>query len=446
MATRDTNIQNQVIQSTLNQHLKLSGKCAGLHSGFSAIYLLISLVALLGFASLAVDYARVQMARTKILYAADAAARAAAMQIPNGVDAVQSAAMAIAGSNDADGTNIIVDPKTDIEIGTWDASARKFAVSDFNQNAVRITVNRTAARSTGIKLFFAGIFGSGTCDTKASAIAVFSAAANSQPKYVKAFVGISSVNLDNGTSIDSLNSRNNGSVMSSGSINIGSGTIVTKYAYLQNGAKLNNAGKLAYGYTTYNPDPNFPATESAPDGAINLGNFVVARKTTSTLKPGIYSVYDLTLEEYSELQFSGESTIYVLNSITMASNSKLYSTETGTPAKSVQIKLIGKAQVNVSDHAWISAYCYGPSSVVALGESTQWDGWIVSRTLNVASNGVLNLGQFVVDNDGADTSTGSCPAGEMACPKGNMSMMMKEDTGTEKNTKPNTNGTVISVK
>ena len=45
-------------------------------SGVTVVYTIILLTALIGLASLAVDYARVQLAKTELQRAADAAARA----------------------------------------------------------------------------------------------------------------------------------------------------------------------------------------------------------------------------------------------------------------------------------------------------------------------------------------------------------------------------------
>jgi uncharacterized membrane protein len=58
-------------------------------------------------ASLAVDLGRVQLAKTELQRAADAAARAGASALPNGFASAQAAAMTIAAANLADGNLVL---------------------------------------------------------------------------------------------------------------------------------------------------------------------------------------------------------------------------------------------------------------------------------------------------------------------------------------------------
>src|SRR5439155_696119 len=76
--------------------------------------------------SLATDYGRVQLAKTQILAAADAAGRAAAAAFSGGVSAAQDAAVAAAADNSADGSSVVIDPNNDVEFGSWDSSAATF--------------------------------------------------------------------------------------------------------------------------------------------------------------------------------------------------------------------------------------------------------------------------------------------------------------------------------
>ena len=143
--------------------------------GSVLVYVIVMMTALTGFASLAVDYARVQLVKTELLRAADAAARAAASQLANGVTATQNAAVTWGGYNLADTTSVVIDPTNDVDFGTWDTSARTFTVltgaARTSANAVRVTARRTLARGTGVKLWFGQVIGQSSCDTTSSAIA-----------------------------------------------------------------------------------------------------------------------------------------------------------------------------------------------------------------------------------------------------------------------------------
>ena len=142
----------------------------------STLYIIGALVAMMMFTSLGVDVARVQVAKTELRRTADAAARYAASNIPNGVTSVQSAAKTEASANTADGSAVTLQ-NSDIEFGTWDTTARTFTVltgtNRSNANAIRITAQCSAARGTGVSLSFARILGRSTCDVSAQAIAMY---------------------------------------------------------------------------------------------------------------------------------------------------------------------------------------------------------------------------------------------------------------------------------
>jgi len=145
------------------------------------IYMVLILVALMGIASLAVDIGRVQVAKTQLRSAADAAARYGAAELPNGVSAVQTAAKDAANDNTADGTTVTI-LNSDVEFGTWSTTARTFTVltgaARSNANAIRVTTRRTAATGTAIPLTFAKVIGKTTQDITAQSIVMYSAAYN----------------------------------------------------------------------------------------------------------------------------------------------------------------------------------------------------------------------------------------------------------------------------
>src|SRR3954468_14703045 len=87
--------------------------------GLGLIWAMVVMVALCAIASFAVDYGRVQLAKTELLRAADAAARAAVASIGKGVSAAQTAAISTAAMNKCDGQPVTL-IASDIELGIFD--------------------------------------------------------------------------------------------------------------------------------------------------------------------------------------------------------------------------------------------------------------------------------------------------------------------------------------
>jgi hypothetical protein len=138
------------------------------------IYVVVSLTALLGFCSLAVDLGRVVVAKSQLRAAADAAARAAVAALPQGSSAAISAAQTIALKNQADGYAVTL-AASDVIVGTWNSTTRTFSSGGSANNtttyqAVQVTTRRTKATNTAIPLLFAKILGAPSCDVTATSV------------------------------------------------------------------------------------------------------------------------------------------------------------------------------------------------------------------------------------------------------------------------------------
>src|SRR5688572_17274021 len=94
--------------------------------GMTLVWGIITFTALMAVVSLAVDLGRVQLARTELQQAADAAARYAAAGFPRGVSAAQDNALAAAAENRVLGKPVALVREEDVEFGAWDAAARTF--------------------------------------------------------------------------------------------------------------------------------------------------------------------------------------------------------------------------------------------------------------------------------------------------------------------------------
>src|SRR6187397_447336 len=93
--------------------------------GLALGYAIVAMTAVIALISLAIDYGRVQIAKTQLRIAADSAARAAAGTFDKGTTTALNTATAIAAANKADGVTVTLAPE-DVEFGTWDSVTRVF--------------------------------------------------------------------------------------------------------------------------------------------------------------------------------------------------------------------------------------------------------------------------------------------------------------------------------
>jgi Flp pilus assembly protein TadG len=141
--------------------------------GFTFIYTIVSAVALLGVASLAVDFGRVQLAKAELCTAVDSAARAAAANMSLGATSARSAAVQVAAQNRVDGSTLSLGA-SDVVFGIWDNGVFSALpdASIASANAVRILGARAAAKGNAIPLLIASTIGFSHFDIRAQSVAV----------------------------------------------------------------------------------------------------------------------------------------------------------------------------------------------------------------------------------------------------------------------------------
>ena len=143
--------------------------------GIAIVYATVFMLALVAFASFAVDLGRLQLIKSELQAATDAAAHYAASGLPSGPGTVKSRAAYAAGANKVDGSPLVIDQTLDVEFGNWDATTRTFTVvtgtAQNTARAVRITGRRIASRGTGVPSFFASLFGQTQWNLQASSVA-----------------------------------------------------------------------------------------------------------------------------------------------------------------------------------------------------------------------------------------------------------------------------------
>jgi Flp pilus assembly protein TadG len=145
------------MRGTLRNNLRLRGA--------TIIYMTVVVLIIVAFVSLAVDYGRVQLAKTELQRAADAAARYGAAGLITSNSTARTNAVTAAGENSADGTKVVI-KSSDVTLGYWNASTRTFQTSAAAglPRAVRVTASRSTASGDPIKLFFGSLIGRSTFD------------------------------------------------------------------------------------------------------------------------------------------------------------------------------------------------------------------------------------------------------------------------------------------
>jgi len=300
--------------------------------GIAAIYSILMMVALCGLVSLGVDLGRVQLAKTELRSAADAAARAGVAALANSVTQAQNDAVATAAANTCDGSSVVLDQTLDIDFGNWDSATRTFTVlsgaAQNNANSVRVTAHRIAARNTAIPLVFARLVGRNTCDINAVAIAK----ATFGPGW--GFTGLNGITVSNNNYFVSYNSSvnpnptiasasSNAILSSNAVINVGNNDHLWGSVQLGASGSLDPALQVTGGTTQYSSSISAPSMPGWSPGTNPGGipqNYVVT--STTTLPGGTYWFTFFNVDH--DLTFSGPATIYVNGNVTIDSDMTAY--------------------------------------------------------------------------------------------------------------------------
>jgi hypothetical protein len=147
--------------------------------GMVLVYVTVTMTIFVAIISLAIDVAHVRVVKIELQQAADAAALYAGEGLAVSGAVCQANAIAAAGNNYADGTQVVLSASTDITYGTWNESTTTFtALSGWSSSAtaVRITCRRTAASNNAVNLMFAQVLGISTMDVVATSTAYVVAA------------------------------------------------------------------------------------------------------------------------------------------------------------------------------------------------------------------------------------------------------------------------------
>ena len=130
----------------------------------------LCMLVILGVAALAIDLGYQQALQSQLGATADAAALAAAAELPNTAQAKEAALKYAEFNMPREEHGDVLGPEG-IEFGHWDADHRQFLPGGKNPDAVRLTVGRTEAHGNPAQTFFLHLFGLGQADLVAQSMA-----------------------------------------------------------------------------------------------------------------------------------------------------------------------------------------------------------------------------------------------------------------------------------
>jgi Flp pilus assembly protein TadG len=155
--------------------IRLGGRQAGAgrRTGAVMVYAMTVLIVMLALGTVAVDWGHVQLAKTQLSGAADAAARAGAAALANSPAAAVDAARWTAAQNVVDGTALSV-AAADVQIGSWNGSTftRLYGSDQYSANAVKVVAKRDAASRSAIPNTWGSVFGVTSTNLKVEPIAM----------------------------------------------------------------------------------------------------------------------------------------------------------------------------------------------------------------------------------------------------------------------------------
>jgi len=137
--------------------------------GFVTHFALTVFMLILLFSGLSLDSSNSWRVRDMLQTAADAAARAGAMDLPNEAKAMDSV-LELAGDNLTSANKTAISANS-VEFGKWDSSARRFIPHQTPANAVRVTASRTKATNNAVPTFLLRLAGMTSWDVSVQSVA-----------------------------------------------------------------------------------------------------------------------------------------------------------------------------------------------------------------------------------------------------------------------------------
>ena len=378
--------------------------------GSTLVWTTIGLIVLLAFASLAVDWGRVQLVRGEMRMAADAAARHAAQTFinsGNSVTAARAAAVDSADDNTADGARpVVLDPAADVRFGTWDAGTKTFTaasgIAESSATAVQVTARRTAARGNAVSLPFARVIGRTSSDVTVSAVARI----NSRRPGI---VGLDYISMSGSSGLGNVTKsyRSKAGAFGSGTTTYSRGHITSNgNITLAGTTNINGDARPGVGMTTSlsgnaavtgsrtplsralsypNPDAGNVATvnnnASISPSLINSARDMTVT-TVLTLPGGTYYLDDLVVASNGVLNFSGPATLYMTGNLEV----KGALNTSGNVASNLRVYGIGSHTVDLTSNSTSYMDVYAPTHAFKMSGSSILCGSVVAKSVTMSGS------------------------------------------------------------
>jgi len=360
--------------------------------GVALIYVAVALLALLAVASLALDYGRAQLARTELQSCADAASRATAWGIPNGLAGARTRGKNLAAFNKAGGAPVVLED-ADFRFGRWNYQTGQLENATPSQiNAVEVTAKRT------VSLAFATLIGKSEVDVAARATGLY------KPPTSYAIVGLDGIIMHGNLEVDSYDSalggyssgsrRQNGDIATNGSVALSENAKVYGDAeYRANFTTQDNAEVVSPGIATRVATNISGPPVTLPGGYTNMGN-LNGSNGTMTLTAGTYFFTGIKTSGNFVLNVVGKVTIYVDGNVDLAGQSIVYTQK----AADFEINVMNGGNVKLAGQGALYADVYAPTSAVTVAGNGHFYGRILGKTVDGGGNGKIHFDEALAPN------------------------------------------------
>jgi Putative Tad-like Flp pilus-assembly len=368
----------------------------------------LSLLAVFGFAALAVDLGELYAIRAQLQVTASASAAAAALDLPD-ESAAASTAVTFAEDNMPASVHGAVLSASDVVTGNWDEDTRTFTASGTPVNAVRVTAHRDSSAGNAVGTFFGQFLGVIENDVSATATAT------QLPALLGAVGANGSVTITGNTTIDSYDSTegpydpanpgSNGDIAAGGDVSVGGSAEVN--GDVSAGGTV-STGNNVTGTTSESRRPiNYPSINASSvennndNDSLPLiqqgnklvspldedGNFTLTGGKNYDMPPGVYLFNDLSLGGQSSINISGPTDIYLTGDLDTSGGKLINSTEN---PNNLRIFMTGGIAVLNASIDWYGLL-YAPDTNVSIKGSADIYGAIVGNNVTASGTGDIHF-------------------------------------------------------
>ena len=346
--------------------------------GLAMLYVLVLLTVLFALASFAVDYGRVQLAKTQLQAATDDAAKYAVLGVKSGKNTVLTRANAAAAENTVDGVKPTF-ALADVEVGSWNSATRVFTNEGKPYNAVKLTGTQV------IPLMLGSVVQKPSVTIRVSAVA--------RTASLGGVIGLNGITFHNNAFVGSYDSsvttapteataNSNATVYSNAVIEgKNNGTIKGDLMVGPDGSVSASNWSVTGSTTELQSGINLPAMPAwSPTG--NPGS--VPQNYTHTggaLNGGTYWFTSLTIN--GPLSFNGPATIHVNGNIAIGGNNSDITAYDGRPPN-LTIYQLGTGRTFVAENSLvIKAVLIAPGSDFEAKNKADFYGLAIFNTITM---------------------------------------------------------------